>query len=44
MIFLQLQQRVKGLILENEELVAQREYSETQSGQVTNKLITIPLC
>lgn len=31
---LQLQQRVKVLISQNEELVAQKGHSETQSGQV----------
>ena len=35
-LFIQLQQRIKSLISENEELVAQKEYSETQSGQVIN--------
>ena len=34
---MQLQQKVVALICENEELVAQKEYSETQSGQVSRK-------
>lgn len=32
---MQLQQKVAALMCENEELVAQKEYSETQSGQVS---------
>jgi hypothetical protein len=34
---MQLQQKVAALMCENEELVAQKEYSETQSGQVSRK-------
>ena len=33
----QLQQKVKSLISENEELVTQKEYFETQSEQVVKK-------
>ena len=41
---MQLQQKVAALTCENEELVAQKEYSETQSGQVSRNLCVYSYC